>query len=68
MNWDIIKIHNDKNIKFFHSDLVNVALEAARNIEKIEKYDKVLEMTVLYSKGCFLLVTLPNSYLIIYVY
>ena len=43
---DVIKIHDNKNIKFFHLDFINVALKVGKSVEKTEKYDLVLEIAV----------------------
>ena len=65
MNQNIIEVHNDKNIKFFRQNFVNVVLKASGGIRKTKRHNLVLEIAILHSKSCFLLVILLNSYLII---
>ena len=65
LNQNVIEVHNDKNIKFFCKNFIDVALEAAGGVKKTKRHDLVLKMAVPRSDGCFLLVTLPNSYSII---
>ena len=44
---DVIKVNNDKNIKFLGQDLINIALEAGRYVRQLKSYYLVLEMAVL---------------------
>ena len=68
INQDVIKVNNNKNIKFFCKNFVNVALEAGWSMKNTEKYNLVLKIAALHLESCFLLITLPNSYLIICIY
>ena len=68
VNQNVIEVHNDKNIKFFHQDFVDVSLEAGGGIRKTEKHDLILKMAILRLECYFPLVTLPNFHLIICVY
>ena len=68
INQDVIKVHNDKNINFFCSDFVDIALKAGGNIEKIKKHNLVLKMAIPKPESYFLLIILLNSYSIICVY
>ena len=65
VNHDVIEVHDNKNIKFFRYDCVDISLEAAEGVGKTEKHDLILEMVIPRSESCFSLVTLPNSHLMI---
>ena len=65
INQNIIKVYNNKNSKFFYLDFVDIALDASKGIEKIERYNLVFEIAILHLEDCFPLITIPNSYLII---
>ena len=41
---DVIKVNNDKNIKFLGQDLVNIALETGRCVRQPKKHYLVLKM------------------------
>ena len=43
---NVIEINNDKDIKFFGQDLVNIALEAGQCIGQLKKHYLVLEVAV----------------------
>ena len=62
INHNVISVHNDKNIKFFYQNFVNIALEAGEGIKKNKKYNFVLEIAVLRLKGSFPLITPLNSH------
>ena len=62
INWDVIKINDNKNVKFLHKNFVNIALEAGKSIKKTKKHDLGLEITILHSESCFSLVIFLNSH------
>ena len=64
VNQNVIKVYNEKNIKYFYQNFVDVTLKAGRNIKKIEKYNIVLKILISCLESYFLLVILSNSYLI----
>ena len=68
VNQDIIKVLNNKNVKFFFENFVDIALKAGGGIGKTEKHKLVLEIAIPRLKTCFLLVTFLNSYVIICLY
>ena len=55
-NQNVIKIHSDKNIKFFYLNFVDVVLEAGKGIKKTKKYDLVLKMAIPHLESYFLLI------------
>ena len=65
VNCDIIKVENNKNIKFFYWNFVNIAIKAGRGIGKTKKYDLIFKIAVPRSESCILLVTIPSSHLMI---
>ena len=58
-------VYNNKNIKFFRYDFVDVALEADEAIKKTKRYDLVYDIAVPRLESCFPLVIFPNSHLMI---
>lgn len=65
INQYIIRVHNDKNVKFLSRDLVDIVLKAGIDMKKIEKYNLVLKIAVSHLESYFPLVILLNSHLII---
>ena len=61
----IIQIHNDKDIKFFCKDLIDIALKCCRNIGKSKKYYLIFKITVSSLESSFLLISFVNSHLVI---
>ena len=68
INQDVIEVYNNKNIKFFRQDFVNIALEAGGGVKRTKRHNLVLEIVVPYLKNCFPLVTLLDTHLMICVY
>ena len=62
---DVIQIHDNKEIKFFGSDLIDVAQKAGRSVAESERHDLVLEMTVSGPEGCLPFLNFSNPYPII---
>lgn len=62
---NIFQIYNNKNIKLFDKDLIDIALKSGRNIKKFEKHDLILKITILSSKNNLLFVVFIDFYLII---
>lgn len=65
VNQDIIQLHNDKNIRLFSENLINVSLKTDEGVRQVKKYDLVLKMTVSCLKCDFLFVTFANRYPVI---
>ena len=42
----VIQIYNNKNIKLFSQNLVDVSLEGGRSIREAKKYDLIFEITI----------------------
>ena len=62
---NIIQIHNNKNIKFFYEDFINIALKCCWNISQSKRYYLILKMTVSGPKNSFLLIFCTNSHPVI---
>ena len=62
---DIIKIHNDKDIKFFCKDLIDVALECYQSVSQSKKHHLILKMVVSSPESSLLLISFANSYPVI---
>ena len=67
VNHNVIEVHGDKNIKFFCYNFVDLALEDSESIGKTERHNLVLKIAVPYLENCFSLITLQNSYSMIYI-
>lgn len=65
INQNVIQIYNNKYIKLFGQDLIDVAMEAGQRIKEIKKHYLVLEMTVLGLENRFLFVIFLNPHLVI---
>ena len=61
----LIYINNNKDIKFFSQDFIDITLKAGRNIEKPKKHYLVLEVAVLSLEGCFRFIVFFYPYSII---
>ena len=62
---NIIQIYNNKNIKFFYKNLVNISLKRSQHIRLTKKYDLILLMSILCLENYFVFITFPSFYLII---
>lgn len=61
INQNIIKVYNNKTIKFFYYDFINIALKASKYIENTKKHNLVFEIATLYLNICFLLILFLDS-------
>ena len=68
VNEDIIQIYNDKNIKFFHKDFINIALEYCQINGYFKKYYLILEVNVSGPESSLLLISFANSHLVVGIY
>ena len=62
---NIIQIYNNNNIKLFHVDLIDIALEICQSIGQLKKYYMIFKMVVSSLESCFLLIFFANFYLLI---
>ena len=65
INKDIIPIYNNKDIKLFRKDFINIALEICRSIDQLTRHYLILEMIISSPKSYFLLISFANSYPVI---
>ncbi len=65
MDQNVVPIYNDKNIKLFSKDLVNIALETSQGTRKSKGHNLIFEMIISDLKGGLLFFTTVNSYPII---
>ena len=59
---DVVQIYDNKDIKLFSKNLVDVSLEAGWRVGEIERHHLILEVTVLGSECDFLLVFFADSH------
>ena len=62
---DIIQIYNNKDIKLFRKDLIDVALECCRSISQSKKHHLIFEMTVSGPESSLSLISFANSHPVI---
>ena len=62
---DIIQIYNDKNIKFFYKNLINIALERYRSIGQSKWHYLILKVTISGPDSSFSLISFANSHLML---
>ena len=62
---DIIQIHNNKDIKFFRKDLIDIALEGYQSAGQSKRYYLILEVTVSGPESSFLFISFANSHLVV---
>ena len=60
-----MQIYNNKNIKFFYKDLINVSLKHSQNIKNAKKHDLVFKIIISGLKSRFLFIIFINFYFII---
>ena len=59
---NIIQIYNDKDIKFFHKNFIDVALECIWSIGQSKRHYLILEVTVSSPESSLLLIFFANSH------
>ena len=59
---DIIQIHNDKDIKFFCKDFINVALEFYQSVNQSKRHHLILKVAISGLENSLSLISFANSY------
>ena len=62
---DIVQIYNNKDIKLFGKDFVNIILKSDQKIGKTKSNDLVLKVPISSIKSYFPLITFSDLYLMI---
>ena len=62
---DVIEIHHHKDVKFFHQDLINIALESGQYIGQSKRHYLILEIAIADFENYLLLITFSNSHLML---
>ena len=65
VNKDIIQIKNNKDIKFFCKDFIDVILEYYWSVNQPKRYYLILEVTVSGPESSLLLISFANSHLMV---
>ena len=65
INKNVIKVYNNKNVKFLYQNLVCIALESSRCISSLKKHHLILKMTIIGFDSYLLFITFFNLYLMI---
>ncbi len=50
---NVVKIHNNKDVKFFYQDLIDIVLKCGYCISQAKRHDLVPEMTIPDPEGRF---------------
>ena len=62
---NIIQIHNDKDIKLFREDLIDIALEYCRSVGQSKRHHLIFEVAISGSESSLLLISFANSHPVI---
>lgn len=62
---DVVRIYDDKDIELFSEDFADIALKTGWRVGESERYDLVLKMAVLGTKGSLPLITFSDSHPVI---
>ena len=65
INQNVVKIYNNKSVKLFGKNLIDVALKSGRSIRKFKKYDLILKMIVLGLESYLSFIVFTDFYLMI---
>lgn len=58
-------MYNEKAVKLFSKNLIDIVLKTSQIIKKYKKYDLVFKMAILSLKNIFLFIIFFNSHLIV---
>ena len=62
---DIIQIHNDKDMKLFREDFIDIALAGCQSVDQLKKHYLILEINVSSPEGSLLIISFANFHLVI---
>lgn len=62
---NFIKIYNDKNIRLFYQNLVDIVLETSRSIEQAKQRDLIFKIALSGTEHCFSFIFILNLHLMI---
>lgn len=65
INDDIIKVCNNKDVKFFYHNLVDVALESGQCVVQSKRHHLVLEVVIAGPEGYFPFITFSDPHLMV---
>ncbi len=60
-----MQIYNDKDIKLFNDDFIDIDLKTSQNVGKSKKYDLVLEIAVPGTKNSLLFIVFLDSHFVV---
>ena len=61
IDWDVILINNNKNVKGLGKDLINITLEARQSIGLLERYHVIFEIAISDAESRLPFVTFLNA-------
>ena len=62
---DIIQIHNDKDIKLFRENLIDIALKCCQSVGQSKRHYLIFEVAVSGPESSLLLISFVNSHTVI---
>ncbi len=62
---NVIEIYNNKNVKFFYQDLIDIVLKCGWYVGQVKRYYLVLEVAIPGPKGCLLFMAFSDPHLMI---
>ena len=62
---DIIQVHNDKDIKLFRKNLIDIVLECSQSISLSKRHHLILKITVFGPDSRYLFIFFANSHSVI---
>ncbi len=65
INWIVIQIHDDKDVKLFSYNFIDIVLTTGWSVEESKKYNLVLKIAISNTKSHFLFIAFSNSHYVI---
>ncbi len=62
---NVVKIYNNKNVKFLCQDLIDVVIESGQYIEQSERHYLILKVAIVDSESRFLFIIFSDHHLMI---
>lgn len=59
---NVIEVYNNKNVKFFYQNLVDVALKRGWFVGQSKKHHLVLKVVIMNLKSCLLFIAFSDSH------
>ena len=57
---NIVQVYNNRDVKFFYQNLVNIVLKNGQSIGQLERHYLIFEMAITSPKNCFSFITFSD--------